>query len=212
VGDLALQIRHDESGAILGQRARVNGDHGKSHGSAPAEDNFANGADLLLAIGKDALKRSPGQLADTAPCGQPGAVVGADDQHVFEMPLFQRADERAALPIDTVSQHHLKLEPPTLQFLNDLDSQFRLGLGSILWLQARMWLVHLEEQWEGDLIQDPIRIHRHHPVGQLPDVANVLGRHVIGGFAFFAVARLVDAQDEGSSGYHLLQFRQPSGS
>ncbi len=46
----------------------------------------------------------------------------------------------------------------------------------------------------------------------LPDVANVLGRHIIGRFPFLAISRLVNAQRKRSACQRLLQLGQPSGS
>ncbi len=137
-------------------------------------------------------------------------MVGADRQNLREVKLFQRADELATFPGEATSQDHIKMEALCLQFLNHLDGQRRLGLIRILWLEARFGLVHCEEQGERDEIRHAIGIDGDHPVGSLPDVADVLGCHILGRLPLFAIACLVDAQRECPSCQRLFQLGQPS--
>ncbi len=102
------------------------------------------------------------------------------------------------------------MEAPLLSLLNDLYGQFRLGLVGILGLQTRFRFVNLEEEREGDVIEHPIGIDRDHPVGQFPDIANVLGSYIISGFPFFAISRFIDTQGEGSPCQCLPEQGQPS--
>jgi len=54
----------------------------------------------------------------------------------------------------------------------------------------------MPEQGKRDVIQDAIGVDRHDAIGQLTQIPNVLVGHVIRGFAFLAVARLINAQHE----------------
>jgi hypothetical protein len=99
-----------------------------------------------------------------------------------------------------------------LQLLSDFDGQFRFGLVGILGLQTCARFVDFEEQGEGDVIEHSIRIDRHDPVGDLPNVADVLGCHIIRGFPLLAISCLINAEGKRSSRQCLFQLGQPSGS
>jgi hypothetical protein len=131
-------------------------------------------------------------------------MIGADRHDVLQMHLLQFTDKIAALPIQAICQHDLEAKSPLVQLLDELHRQGWLGLIAIAGLEPGPGFKDLEQQRKGDLIQDAIGVDRHDAILELAQVPDVLMGHVIGGLAFFAVARLVNAQDERPASERLL--------
>ena len=194
--NVPLQIGHDVPGALRRQRLRIGREVVVADVPALPKDHLADEARVLLPIGEDPFKQPPVGVADALTWRQPDAMIGTDCHHILEMQLLQFADKIAALPIQAVCQYDLEAEAPVLQLLDNLHRQCWLRLIGITWLEPGPGFEDLEEQGKGDLIQDAIGVDGHNAILELTQIANLLMGHVIGGVAFLAVTRLINAPEE----------------
>src|SRR5262249_8387538 len=195
--DLARQVGDEIPGGFRRQRLGIGGDLEEAHRPAGAEDRLAQEAQLGAPVGEVALERASAGLADTLARQEPDAIIGADGDHILQLEAMQRTDERPAVPVEAVGQHHAEAEPQGQQRLDHRDRQLGLGLVRVAGFEARLRFEDAAEQREGGGAQHPVGVDRDDAIGQRVQVADVLGGHVDGGVAFLAVAGLVDTQDEG---------------
>ncbi len=122
---------------------------------------------------------------------------------------MQGGDEGPAFAIPAVGEHHTEAEAVRHEFLDDRDRQWWLRLVHVTRLETGLRFEEAEEQREGRRLEHTVGIHRDDTIGQRVQIADVLGRDVVGGVPLFAIPSLIEAQDQRRLAQRLAQQLQP---
>ncbi len=174
-------------------------------------------ADELLAMTVKASRPLPGSVGQAGGgfCGGeggrllrirhllPGAMRRTQSHDVGNVGCIEAGFERESLAVDGVGHHQTKRDARRTRLLNELPGQGRLGRkGGILasFGQAAGGSIGFDAQRHLATAVGPLAGHRHHPIGDMPQLAQILLGRQHHAAPALGIAGLVDDEDPAGMG------------
>lgn len=139
-------------------------------------------------------------------------MVLPNGDDIGQLELLQGSQKRATLAIKSVCQDQLDLEALGDQTTHEVDGDGGLSLVDITGFETALRLEDLEQEREGDVVENAIGADRDDAVVDRAEVADVLTGGIVGGLTLLEVARFIDDEDERAVAKGLFRQREALGS